>query len=169
MSLQEIDRVGYLAREESAQVNTKVLEKIVPRARRTFTVITPQRQIAFSKMFFSRQQQTGIDAPERWNIYGKYIWYLCGIYFTSRKQGELLIEHLQSVIDWLRTRDDDRIIVTRDFWEIEEDTACLQAARHSAKAAGNESKVSELTIAIIRNEREILERQRVSSFARLGV
>jgi hypothetical protein len=167
MSQQVIERIGSLGREESLDVNRVVLKGIVPAAQRTFAVITPNRRIGFSKMFFSRQQTLDADAPERWSILGRFTWWLCGVYFTNRGRGEMLITHLTSVIGWLRESSEQErvVIVRRDFWQIDEDTACLRAARHSAKASGDERRVLELTSQIAANERDILELQRATVYA----
>lgn len=167
MSQQVIDRITTIAREESADVNASVLKKIVPQARRTFAIITPMRQIGFSKMFFSRQMTAGEETPERWNIYGRFLWFLAGVYFTNRKRGELMIDHLMTFVGWLRQASEDEkpIIVRRDFWQIDEDTACLRAARYSAKAAGDERRVLDLSQQIAANEREVLECQRAAVYA----
>lgn len=169
MSQIVIERIGNLARAESADINRSVLKGIVPAAQRTFAVITPQRQQAFSKMFFSRQHTPDADMPERWNIYGRFLWFLAGIYFANQRRGEMLIDHFMSVVEWLRQarKQECGIIICRDFWQIDEDTSCLRAARHSAKAAGNERRVLELTGQIAANEREILEsQQRVLAYAK---
>lgn len=171
MSQLVIDKISSLAREESCEINKTVLTRIVPQAQRTFAIITPQRQQAFSKMFFSRQQKADSDMPERWSIVGRFVWYLAGIYFTNRTRGEILIDHLTSVIAWLReTSDTERIvIVRRDFWQIDEDSSCLRAARHSAKARGDEKRVLELTGQIAANEREIVEYQRAIVYSGKGI
>lgn len=168
MSQPVIDMIGVHAREESAGVNKTVLSGIVPAARRTFAVITPTRTVAFSKMFFSRQVTPGAEAPERWNIVGRFLWFLAGVYFTNRARGEMLIAYVVGFIAWLReTADEERpVIVRRDFWQIDEDTACLRAARYSAKAAGDERRVLDLSQKISANEREVLEFERAVVYAR---
>jgi hypothetical protein len=163
MSQHVIERVTSLARIESADVNRVVLTGIVPAATRTFAVITPHRRKALSKMFFTRQQRSDSDVPERWNIYGRWIWFFAAVYLTSPRRGEILLDHFESVTEWLReTAETERpIIIRRGFWTVDEDTACLRAARTSAKALGDEKRVLELTRSIQANEREIAELQRV--------
>jgi hypothetical protein len=54
--------------------------------------------------------------------------------------------------------------IRRDFWEIDEESSGLMAARRTAYMEGNHARVMELTARIEANERDLAEITRVSLF-----
>lgn len=59
------------------------------------------------------------------------------------------------VFEYAETLQDFRVV--RNFWAIDEQTACLEAARRMAVQAGDIARALELSMQIKRNEQEISE------------
>lgn len=58
------------------------------------------------------------------------------------------------------------VMVLRGYWAIDEDSDCLRAARRSAYVSGDMARVTDLTLRLKQNEKEVLEFLRVSAMAR---
>lgn len=153
MGLRLINTIHTISRVESAEINKDVISNQVVRLQRTFDQITDWKK-TISLKFFYRQADVVMNG-ERWNIYGRFLWYLCGVYFTKKSRGELIITHLLTVIDWLRNEDTFRL--HRDFWSIEAETSELMAKMRVAFVCGNVDEARRIALKIKQNSGELLE------------
>lgn len=153
MALRLINTISEISRIQSAEINKGVISNQVVKLQRTFDQITDWKK-QISLKFFYRQAEIVLDG-ERWNIYGRFLWWLCGVYFTNKKRGEIILTHLQTVIDWLRK--EDVFTLHRDFWTIESETSELMAKMRVAFVCGNVDEARRIALHIKQNSSELLE------------
>lgn len=154
MGLKTINIITENARVKSAETNKLAVAGIVPPLQKTFAEIT---YYIPTPTFFSRQC-TVADEPERWNILGRFEWYLSGIYFTNQRRGEIMLAKLENFIAWLRAAarlERNKFKPSRTFWEISREIELIRIERQECYLKGDYAGAEKLALRVIACEREL--------------
>lgn len=154
MSQPVIRIIQHFSLVESAAANKLAVLKRIPHLQRVFGEIMNWER-AVSEMFFRRQMEVySIEDLERWNVVGKAVFFVCGVFFTSNWAGEILMKFFESVFQWLRSQRELKI--QRDIFLINEEIKGIIASRDTAFFKGDWSEAQRLTVEIQIKEEEML-------------
>lgn len=158
MSLEVIEKIETISRRDSARVNRVVIENSIPNFRKTFSFITSRTP---SGKFFERQQVVYADSEgiSRWNVLGKFDWYLSGVYFTNQRKGELIIAHAENLFAWLRAacRQDNPLKKIRQYWRVDDAMTIHLSKARTAYMTHDYETCAAMILEIQTNAREMLE------------
>lgn len=159
MALEQIEKIKHVTRVVSAEINEEVIEDAIPNLQTTFAEISPRKP---SKMQFYRQTvvNTDTEGVARWNILGKFWWYLSGVYATSPKRGELIVNSTAQHVHWLRRQflKNNLFRAIRIFYRVDKETTLLLA---EAREAYVEHDYRRARIALVKIQENVREMQEI--------